>query len=167
MEFPFGERLRAELGPARHPQQLASSPRSNVWRADVGEAAVVVKQIVGGADAAERYAREVAALELAARVRPPVVPALLGADPGTLTLVLEHLGDAGPAEDWVVAYASGLARLHAAAGPADAGVLPRWRGPDAAPPPLTRPTPHPARVLSSLTSSTTSPLRRDPRRRPR
>jgi hypothetical protein len=131
MEFPFGERLRAGLGPARHPRQLASSPRSNVWRADVGGAAVVVKQIVGGADAAERYAREVAALELAARVRPPVVPALLGADPGTLTLVLEHLGDAGPAEDWVVAYASGLARLHAAAGPADAGVLPRWRGPDA------------------------------------
>ena len=131
MEFPFGERLRAGLGPARHPHPLVSSPRSNVWRAEVGGAQVVVKQIVGGTDAAARYAREVTALELAARVRPPVVPALLGTDPGTLTLVLEHVGDAGPPEDWVVAYASGLARLHASAGPADAGILPRWRGPGA------------------------------------
>jgi len=131
MEFPFGERLRDRLGPARRPRPLASSPRSNVWRAEVDGAEVVVKQIVGGPDAPARYAREVTALTLAARARPPVVPVLLATDPGTLTLALEHVGDAGPAEGWVVAYATGLARLHAAAGPADAGALPRWQGPDA------------------------------------
>jgi hypothetical protein len=131
MEFPYGQRLRDRLGPARHPHPLVSSPRSNVWRAEVGGAPVVVKQIVGGSDAAARYGREVTALGLAARVRPPVVPALLGADSATLTLVLEYVEDARPADDWAVTYASGLARLHAAAGPGDAGMLPRWRGPDA------------------------------------
>ncbi|MFB7510603.1 hypothetical protein [Streptomyces broussonetiae] len=42
----------------------------------------MVKQIVDGPDADERYAREVAALRLAARAENPVVPALLAIDPG-------------------------------------------------------------------------------------
>ena len=46
-------------------------------------------------------------------------------------LVLEHIDPQSPAEDWVVAYAAALARLHAATGGADAGMLPPWSGPDA------------------------------------
>ena len=130
MEFPYGDRLRARFGAARDPRPLASSPRSNVWAAVLDGGPVVVKQIVGGADARERYAREETALRLAARVTPAVVPRLLGTDPGGRTLVLERLADEGPAPGWTVAYAAGLARLHAATGPADEGALPRWRGPD-------------------------------------
>jgi aminoglycoside phosphotransferase (APT) family kinase protein len=128
--FPLSGRLRAEFGPARAPRRLASSPRSNVWRADLGGTPTVLKQIVGGPDAAARYAREVTALRLAARVVPPVAPRLLGTDAQTRTLILEDLADDGPPGDWVVEYAAGLARLHAATGPADAGLLPRWHGPD-------------------------------------
>jgi hypothetical protein len=129
MDFPYGERLRERLGPASEPRRLASSPRSNVWVASVDGTSVVVKQVVGDGDAPARYAREVTALRLAARVTPAVVPRLLTTDPPSRTLVLEHLADEGPAPGWVVAYATGLARLHAATDPSDAGTLPRWRGP--------------------------------------
>ncbi|MFH8518438.1 aminoglycoside phosphotransferase family protein [Streptomyces gelaticus] len=92
----------------------------------------MVKQVVDGPDAEERYARELAALRLAARGEEPVVPALLGVDPGERVLVLEHLDHRRPPGDWIVAYAAALARLHAAGRPEDAGALPRWRGPDEA-----------------------------------
>jgi hypothetical protein len=124
VRFPYGEGLRASLGPARRPRRLTSSPRSNVWRARLDGSEVVVKQIVGGPDASARYSREVTVLRLAARAG--VAPRLLGTDPDSLTLVLEHVADEGPAEDWVVAYAEGLARLHAAGG---SDGLPRWAGP--------------------------------------
>jgi hypothetical protein len=124
MGFPYGDRLRTELGPASNPRPLESSPRSNVWSADVAGTPVIVKQIVGGSDVAARYAREVTALRLAARTS--VVPDLLGADPDDRVMVLEHLGDDGPADDWVLAYATALARLHAAG----SSGLPRWTGPD-------------------------------------
>jgi hypothetical protein len=89
----------------------------------------VVKQIVGGPDAAARYQREVTALGIAGRVQPPVVPQLLGTDDRAHVIVLEHLTDRRPAPDWVLDYAVSLARLHAATGPNDAGVLPEWSGP--------------------------------------
>ncbi|MGH3375451.1 MAG: hypothetical protein ACRDP6_11980, partial [Actinoallomurus sp.] len=105
MEFPYGERLRASLGPAGDPRPLASSPRSNVWRAELSGsgAQVVVKQIVGEPDAPGRYEREVTAVRLAARAG--VAPRLLGTDAGSHTLVLEYLDDDGPPIDWVVPYA--------------------------------------------------------------
>lgn len=62
----------------------------------------MVKQIVGGPDAEERYAREVLSLRLAARIEKPVVPALLGVDPGERVLVLEHLDHRRPSSDWLV-----------------------------------------------------------------
>ncbi len=93
---------------------------------------MVVKQIVGGPDAEERYARELAALRLAAGADPAVVPALLGSVPGDRVLVLEHLDHQHPSGDWIVDYAAALARLHAVARPEHAGALPRWQGPDAA-----------------------------------
>ncbi|MEU6804404.1 aminoglycoside phosphotransferase family protein [Streptomyces neyagawaensis] len=127
--LPFGEELRAKLGAPRRDRRLGSSPRSRVWRTELSGTAVVVKQLVDGPEAAERYAREVAALKLASRVDPPVVPMLLGTDPGERVLVLEHLDHQQPREDWVVDYASALARLHAATGTDDAGVLPAWSGP--------------------------------------
>ncbi|WP_329374582.1 aminoglycoside phosphotransferase family protein [Streptomyces sp. NBC_00669] len=130
--MPFGDELRASLGSPGRVRRLGSSPRSRVWRVELPGATAVVKQIVGGADAEERYAREVAALRLAARAEPPVVPALLGTDPSERVLVLEHLDHRHPSGDWIVGYAAALARLHAAAGPEDAGVLPRWSGPGAA-----------------------------------
>jgi tRNA A-37 threonylcarbamoyl transferase component Bud32 len=103
-----------------------------VWRVELPEATAVVKQIVDGPDADERYAREVAALRLAARAETPVVPTLLATDPGERILVLEHLDHRRPAGDWIVDYAGGLARLHATARPEDVGVLPRWQGPNQA-----------------------------------
>ncbi|WP_405977038.1 phosphotransferase family protein [Streptomyces sp. NBC_00158] len=126
---PFGSGLRAELGVPGRSRRLGSSPRSRVWRVELADATVVVKQAVDGPDADERYAREVTALRLAARGKVPVVPALLAADPGERVLVLEHLEHRRPGGDWIVGYAGALARLHAAAGPSDAGALPRWRGP--------------------------------------
>ncbi|MGW0551235.1 aminoglycoside phosphotransferase family protein, partial [Streptomyces altiplanensis] len=62
----------------------------------------------------------------------PASPALLGADPAARVLVMEHLDDLGPADDWLPAYADSLARLHALTGPADAGALPAWPGPTGA-----------------------------------
>ncbi|MFD0888977.1 hypothetical protein ACFQ08_30965, partial [Streptosporangium algeriense] len=46
-------------GPVTRPRRLTSSPRSRVWRADMGGTAVAIKQIVGGADADARFHREV------------------------------------------------------------------------------------------------------------
>jgi hypothetical protein len=130
--LPFGDELRAELGPPGRARRLGSSPRSRVWRVQLAAAQAVVKQIVDGPDANERYAREVTALRLAARAPAPVVPALLGTDPAERVMVLEHLDHQRPPADWIVGYASALARLHAAAGPEDTGELPRWQGPDEA-----------------------------------
>ncbi|MEU3726852.1 aminoglycoside phosphotransferase family protein [Streptomyces sp. NPDC031705] len=127
--LPFGDGLRAALGTPGRSRRLGSSPRSRVWRVELPTTTAVVKQLVADPGADERYAREVAALGLAARARPPVVPALLATDPGERVLVLEHLDHRRPSEDWIVDYAGTLARLHASAGPEDAGVLPRWQGP--------------------------------------
>ncbi|MFI5529527.1 aminoglycoside phosphotransferase family protein [Kitasatospora sp. NPDC051853] len=129
---PFGEELRAELGPPRRARRLVSSPRSRVWRIELDGRPAVVKQAVEGADAEERYARELAGLRIAARAPLPVVPAVLGADPAARVLVLEHLDHQRPSGDWIVAYADALARMHATAGPQDAHALPRWQGPDRA-----------------------------------
>ena len=90
---------------------------------------MVVKQLIDGPEAAERYAREVAALQLASRADPPVVPMLLGTDPDERVLVLEHLDHQEPREDWMVDYAAALARLHAATGADAADSLPTWSGP--------------------------------------
>ena len=132
LRLPFGDELRAQLGSPRRSRRLGSSPRSRVWRVQLPEATAVVKQIVDGPGADERYAREVAALRLAARAEIPVVPVLLATDPGERVLVLEHLDHQRPASDWIVDYAAALARLHATARPQDVGVLPRWQGPNQA-----------------------------------
>ncbi|MEU3295245.1 aminoglycoside phosphotransferase family protein [Streptomyces longwoodensis] len=130
--LPWGEGLRAELGVPRRVRGLASSPRSRVWRAELSGTPVVVKQLVEGPEAEDRYAREVTALGLASRVDPPVVPGVLGVDPGARVLVLEHVEERPPPGDWVIGYAEALARLHAATGPDDAGLLPAWSGPNGA-----------------------------------
>ncbi|MEU8682327.1 aminoglycoside phosphotransferase family protein [Streptomyces sp. NPDC048611] len=132
LRLPFGDRLRAELGAPRSSRRLDSSPRSRVWRIELPTATAVVKQSVGGADAGERFAREVAAMRCAARAESPVVPAVLATDPARRVLVLEHLEHRRPAADWIVDYADALARLHATARPEDAGELPRWQGPNQA-----------------------------------
>jgi tRNA A-37 threonylcarbamoyl transferase component Bud32 len=103
-----------------------------VWRVELPHTSAVVKQLVDGPDADDRYAREVAALRLAARAETSVVPALLATDPGRRVLVLEHLDHRRPSSDWIVDYAAALARLHATARAEDAGLLPLWRGPDQA-----------------------------------
>ncbi|MEU0372266.1 aminoglycoside phosphotransferase family protein [Streptomyces sp. NPDC006283] len=128
--LPFGDELQADLGLPRRSRRLSSSPRSRVWRVELAAGPAVVKQIVSGNDADERYAREVAALRLASRAEAPVVPALLGADPGERVLVLQYLDHQQPSPDWIVGYAAALARLHASAGPEVVDVLPRWTGPD-------------------------------------
>ncbi|MEV6278633.1 hypothetical protein [Nocardia sp. NPDC051832] len=125
----YGEKLVAELGVPRLVQALESSPRSRVWRAEVSGTPVVVKQLVGGSEAGGGYAREVAALRLASRVDPPVVPRLLGVDPGARVLVLEYLEHQAPEEDWLIDYATALARLHAATSVEGAVDLPAWSGP--------------------------------------
>ncbi|MEV0263778.1 aminoglycoside phosphotransferase family protein [Streptomyces sp. NPDC050617] len=132
----FGDGLRAELGSPRRVRRLESSPRSRVWHVELPRtpgcfgSSVVVKQLVEGPGADERYAREVAAQRLAARSEVPVAAALLAADAGERMLVLEHLEHRRPSGDWIVGYATALARLHATARPEDAGTLPRWRGPN-------------------------------------
>ncbi|MFF9570862.1 phosphotransferase family protein [Streptomyces sp. NPDC014685] len=127
--MPFGEELRAELGVPSRAVRLDSSPRSRVWRAELSGTPVVVKQLIDGPEATERYAREVAALRLASRVDPPVVPTLLGTDPEERVLVLAYVDHRPPREDWVIDYATALARLHAATDADDAGKLPAWSGP--------------------------------------
>jgi hypothetical protein len=128
-EVPWSSELRARLGSPGQATPLASSPRSLVWKVDLAGTPAVVKQVVDGPGASGRYERELVALRLAARADPPVVPALLGADPGQRVLVLEWLSGRRPAADWVVGYAAALARLHAVATVDDAGTLPRWPGP--------------------------------------
>ncbi|MEU8703637.1 aminoglycoside phosphotransferase family protein [Streptomyces sp. NPDC048565] len=132
-QLPFGETLRARLGPPAHPSVLESSPRSKVWRIELSGRPAVLKHLVAGPEADERYAREVAALRIAGRASgTPVVPALLGTDPAERVLVLEHLDHRRPSADWIVDYAATLARLHATAGPGDTEALPRWQGPTGA-----------------------------------
>ncbi|MFE7119090.1 aminoglycoside phosphotransferase family protein [Streptomyces sp. NPDC057654] len=128
----FGDALRAELGSPGRSRRLESSPRSRVWHVELPGAPVVVKQLVEGPDADERYAREVAAQRIAARAEIPVAAGLLAADAGERMLVLEHLEHRRPSGEWIVGYATALARLHATARPEDAGSLPRWRGPSRA-----------------------------------
>ncbi|WP_051765377.1 hypothetical protein [Streptomyces sp. NRRL F-5135] len=112
---PFGDELRDLLGEPRRARELASSPRSRVWRVDLPDhGPAVVKQLVGGNGAAGRYAREVAALRLAGDAAPQVVPRLLGTEDRARLLVLERLEHGRPAEGWQVGYAAALARLHAA-----------------------------------------------------
>ncbi|MFE3683197.1 phosphotransferase family protein [Streptomyces sp. NPDC059095] len=131
----FGDVLRAELGSPTAVRSLSSSPRSQVWRVELPARAqarprqAVVKHLVDGPGAEERYARELAALGIAARSPTPVVPRLLATDPERRLLVLDHLDHHTPAPDWIVHYAESLARLHATAAPEDAGLLPRRQGP--------------------------------------
>ena len=137
---PMSDELRAALGDPRRVERLESSPRSRVWRVELdGGVRAVVKQIAdeGGAgadgNADARFARETAALRLAARApRPGVAPALLGTDPAARVMVLEHVDGLGAVDDWMPGYAEALARLHALTGPDDAGALPAWSGPTAA-----------------------------------
>ncbi len=75
----------------------------------------------------QRYGRRL--LHIASRVDPPVVPMLLGTDPGERVLVLEHLEHQKPRADWVVDYATALARLHSATHADSRGSLPAWSGP--------------------------------------
>ncbi|MFI9581249.1 phosphotransferase family protein [Streptomyces sp. NPDC052236] len=134
-DVPFGARLRDELGTPRRVRLLDSSPRSAVWRVELPGGPAVVKQLVAGADAEDRYAREVTSLRLAARVDPPVVPRLLGVDADTRVLVLEYVEHERPRKGWEVAYATALARLHAAGEGEGEGrpgsELPPWAGPGA------------------------------------
>lgn len=110
-------------------REVPSSPRSRVWLVEFDGAPAIVKQITGGPDAQGRYRREAAALRLAGRVRPPIVPELLAADPEARVLVLEYLTGQAPDSEWMTSYATALARLHAATGPGDAGALPAWSSP--------------------------------------
>jgi len=129
----YSEILRAELGRPRRLRRLGSSPRSRVWRAEIAATPVVIKQIVGGPDVVQRYAREVAALRLAGHdADEPVAPRLLATDPDTGTLVLERLAHERPAEDWQVDYAAALARLHALGRHVESSALPTWSGPTGA-----------------------------------
>jgi tRNA A-37 threonylcarbamoyl transferase component Bud32 len=98
-----------------------------VWLAELSGQPVVFKQLVEGAEAEERYTREVTALHLAAAADPPVVPRLLDTDPAHRLLVLERLEHQSPRPDWLVGYAAALARLHATGAPA--ADLPPWHGP--------------------------------------
>lgn len=122
--MPWNEDLTVVLGTPLRVCALESSPRSRVWRVDLAERSVVVKQLAEGPG----YAREVAALRLVSTVDPPVTPRLLGVVDGERALVLEHVVHRPPADDWVIDYARTLARLHSA-GPDRTGVLPAWSGP--------------------------------------
>jgi Ser/Thr protein kinase RdoA (MazF antagonist) len=81
-EVPLGDELRAEFGPPRRVQRLRSSPRSRVWLIERTGAPVVVKQLVEGPNAADRFGRELAALRFAARAKPPVAPRLPAGEGG-------------------------------------------------------------------------------------
>ncbi|MGW5351321.1 aminoglycoside phosphotransferase family protein [Streptomyces sp. NPDC004031] len=130
--LPWGDELRAALGVPRRVRRLGSSPRSRVWHAHLPPGTpVVVKHLVAGPGADAGYAREVAALRLAARANPPVAPRLLATDPLRRVLVLEHLKELRPPADWHVPWATALARLHAAplpGAPAAPGAPPHERG---------------------------------------
>ncbi|MBT2396515.1 phosphotransferase [Streptomyces sp. ISL-100] len=138
IQVPLSEELRSVVGTPAEATLLESSPRSRVWRVGLrGGDRVIVKQIADGggvgSDEDARYAREVAALRLAARAgRPAVAPELLAVDPAARVMVLEYLDDQGAVDDWMPGYAESLARLHALTGPADSGTLPAWSGPTAA-----------------------------------
>ena len=111
--LPVGPALRDRLGGPTVVRKLASSPRSRVWLVEFDGSPAIVKQIAGGADAAARYRREIAALTLAAGVRPAVVPELLGTDPDEAVMVLEYVPAGGPTRaGWHVDYSVALARLH-------------------------------------------------------
>lgn len=118
----WSERLADELGVPVWRRRFASSPRSNVWLAELGSVSVVVKEVVSDA-----FDREVAALRLASRVDPPVAPALLGVDDHVM--VLEYVAGGPVPDDWPVAYARALRRLHDATSAIDEGALPRWSPP--------------------------------------
>jgi aminoglycoside phosphotransferase (APT) family kinase protein len=130
---PLGDELTARLGTPKQVHTLGSSPRSNVWRAEFGGTPAVIKHLVAGPGADDRFAREVAALKAASSstVPPPVVPRLLGADPAERTLVTEYVEERPPPVDWVVGYAAALGRLH---GTPTEGVtgLPLWAEPTSA-----------------------------------
>lgn len=126
-KVPVGAELRAELGRPRRVRGLASSPRSAVWRAEFDGARAVVKQLVAGPGADERFAREVAALRAAAGADPAVVPRLLGTDPAQRVLVVEYVEERTPPADWQIGYAAALGRLHSV--PTDGVPLPTWSGP--------------------------------------
>ncbi|MGH8878958.1 MAG: phosphotransferase [Stackebrandtia sp.] len=125
----FGQRLRDSLGEPRQTTELGSSPRSRVWRVELDGGLAVVKQIVSGADVAQRFLRELAALRLASSSPVPVVPRLLGTDASARVLVLEHLDEGRPWPGWQRDYAAALARLHACGRGAVAD-LPLWQAPD-------------------------------------
>jgi hypothetical protein len=105
-------------------ERLESGVRSRVW----ADGDRIVKQVVGDAAA---FTREVTALRLAEHTG--MVPRVLDVDEDARTVVLQRLRSDPPAEDWVVDYARGLARLHMATGPEHAGVLPRQPVPDPEP----------------------------------
>ncbi len=130
--LPFGDALRTSLGVPGRTRRLSSSPRSSVWRTELNGTPAVVKQLVEGPGAVDRYEREVTALTLASAAEPTVVPALLGTDPAERVLVLEHLEHQRPSPGWIVDHAAALARLHAVGTPADVGRLPTWSGPSRA-----------------------------------
>jgi Phosphotransferase enzyme family len=127
---PIGPELRDRLGRPAVVRKIASSQRSRVWLVEFDGSPAIVKQVTGGADARERYDREITALTLAAVVRPAVVPVLLGVDLNSRVMVLEYIAEAGPtAAGWHVDYAIGLARLHAAGRAPGVAALPTHRGP--------------------------------------
>jgi Phosphotransferase enzyme family len=103
---------------------LPSGQRSRVW----ADGDRIIKQVIGDAAA---FDREITALRLAEHTG--VVPRILDVDQDNRTVVLERLRSEPPAEDWVVDYARGLARLHMATGPEHAGLLPRRPVPDPEP----------------------------------
>lgn len=127
---PVGEELQAELGRPRGVRRLPSSPRSQVWRAEFDGTRAVVKHLVAGPGADERFAREVAALRAAANAPAPVVPRLLGVDPAQRVLVVEYVEEQTPPAEWQIPYATALGRLHAA--PTADVQLPAWSGPTSA-----------------------------------
>lgn len=128
-QLSIPESIRAKLGNPVLVERLDSSPRSDVCLVEFDGAPAIVKRVTGGPDATDRYRNEVAALQLAARVRPSPVAALLATDPAARVLVLEHLERSRPAAvRWSVEYAIALARLHSAPVAADGHDVPRYRG---------------------------------------